>query len=779
VAVLFDLQGVQSRAHGERGIARYVGELAAAIARDHADRVSFLLNPDLPFPPTIEPLAGRARLARSDAAPPADASVLHVGSPFEDVSIERLWPAWAHRRGMRLAVTLYDLIPAVFPEIYLAEQPALRWYKGRLAFVRNADRILAISEATARDAVERLSVNPEKVVVVGAGVSEKFRPPRSHADAFTAVRAAVPELEPGYVLYTGGIEPRKNLDRLLSAYAALPEGLRVRHPLVVVCRVMPREREALKAQLRELGIAGRVWFPGFVADDALVTLYQACALFVFPSLYEGFGLPIAEAMACRAPVIAARTSSLTELVTEEAALFDPRSVRSIRETMERCLADEALRMRLGEHRLPDRYRWPRVAERTVAVYDELEHLRRRPRRRRLRIAYVSPLPPQRSGIAEYSFRLLAELVEHCDVDAFVDGAFEGAQAPPGVPIARVERFTRARRARGGYDGVIYALGNSEFHAQALALLRREPGVVLAHDVRLTGLYAWCAARRPDLEPRRFHDILQEMYGDRVPPEVVAHGWLDLEDADRLGVYMAREVIGRSERYLVHSHYAAQLARLDADPRDQEKIDTTSFAFPAPEGFQRDESSRGPIVATFGMVAEVKQITKIMEAFRHLSVHHPDAVLGIVGPFLAEGERERYVRQAAELDIGDRVRITGELDPARFRTWLNRCTVAVQLRSASNGESPASVADCLAAGAPTIVTSLGAAREFPDDCVVSVERAITPEALSDTISQLLADSRRRKALSAAGRAYAGERSFKKVAASLYEKAVLRRDISRAA
>jgi glycosyltransferase involved in cell wall biosynthesis len=255
-----------------------------------------------------------------------------------------------------------------------------RWYRARLQLIRRADRILAISQTTARDVLNLIGGRDEQVVTVGAAVSERFRPPSSREEAFAAATAAVSELDPGFVLYTGGIEPRKNLDRLLAAYAALPAEVRNRHGLVVVCRVSAAERQALARQVADLGVAGRVLFPGYVDEEALVHLYQSCALFVFPSLYEGFGFPIAEAIACGAPVIASRTPAATELVHDEEALFDPLEVEAISASMENGLLDEALRERLMR-RPVTRLTWSDVAQRTLAVYDELLRLppRARPR----------------------------------------------------------------------------------------------------------------------------------------------------------------------------------------------------------------------------------------------------------------------------------------------------------------------------------------------------------------------------------------------------------------
>jgi glycosyltransferase involved in cell wall biosynthesis len=761
--VLLDIQGTQSRAHSDRGIARYLRELAAALRQWHPGAVdAFLLNPDLPPPAAIEGLTATGRLCRVDAPGEADGGIYHVGSPFEHVSIDRLWPSYARRGSMKLVAIVYDLIPEVFSDVYLGDPLIRRWYRARLELIRQADKILAISQATANDVISRLRVSANSVAVIGGGVGDDFRPPTSREAAFAATREAVPGVESGYILYTGGIEPRKNVDRLLEAYAALPNDLRDAHQLVVVCRVLPDQRQRLDATLAKLGISDRVVFPGYVADSTLVALYQACSLFVFPSLYEGYGLPIAEAIACGAPVIAAGTSSLVELVAEEAQ-FDPRDTAAITAAIESALTDEVLRARL---RRLERPTWRGVADRTVEAYQTLEPAQPR-RRRRPRIAFVSPLPPQSSGVADASYRLLDELKRHIDIDAFVDGDRESTRAPSGIGVAAIGSFDRCERARGGYDEVVYALGNSEFHAETLALLKVRPGVVIAHDLRLSGLCAWIAHHRPDLEPRSFHEILQSMYTGRIPESLGREGWLDLDDADRYGIYMAREVLASSKRFLVHSKHAAQLARLEARPADVEKIGVIPFGVPSPEAVPHEKAGSQPLLATFGIATAAKQTEKVIEAFATVAEVDEETRFAVVGSFPDTRERAAALRLADELGIRDRIDFTGRIDQDAFHDWMSRTTIGVQLRSWSNGETSAAVTDCLARGIPTVVTGIGSAAELPDECVVKVEREIGARALGLELRALLGDPARRSHLADAAQGYARSNSFERTAEALYQ------------
>jgi len=410
MGALLDIQGVQNPVFGERGIARYLRELASALERDHPDAVSrYLLNPDLPAPAAVDSIPSW-RIGLNDRVDLADASVYHVGSPFEGAPIDRIWPAAASQAGLRLAVTLYDLIPEHFADAYLANPVARVRYRTRLATLRRADRFLAISEATAKDATELLDIPAERIRVVGAAPPGHFVRPPSREAAFATLAEQQPWLRPGYILCTGGVDYRKNVDRLLEAYAALPPGLRARHQLAIVCRVQPAEREALERRFDELGIAADARLAGYVPDDVLVLFYQAAGLVVYPSLYEGYGLPVAEALSCGAPVLTSRSSSLVELVEDDAALFDPTDPRSIREALERALTDDDVLARLSSLTLGKRHTWPEVARRTAATYEELEREGRRPTRRRRRIGHVS----RGAGTGRPGYCKLCELEDFAD-----------------------------------------------------------------------------------------------------------------------------------------------------------------------------------------------------------------------------------------------------------------------------------------------------------------------------------------------------------------------------
>ena len=780
-AVLVDIQAVQNPEYAERGVARHAAEFSRALCRARPDLVGgLLLNPDLPAPKGVDDLLATGLVRVATDRDWAACRLYHVIAPFElELGLERIWPAAAARRGARLVVTLHDLIPRVFPQHYHADPGLRRRYLAREEVVRAADRVLSVSRTTRREAIDRLGIDPHRIRVIGAGVGEAFRPPTATEAAWARAREGVERLQPGFLLSVGGADHRKNLHGLVAAYALLPQDLRTAHQLVIACRLGEEARARLHGLAAALGVGPRVLLTGYVDDATLVALYQAADLFVFPSLYEGYGLPVAEAMACGTPVVASSTSALGE-ITPGPGQFDPSTPTSIAAAIRRALTDPATAEALAAATRAPMPAWEAAAQRAGEVYDELLGGPPPASRRRLRVGFVTPLPPQRSGVAVYNGRLLEALAAGrpsggeppLEVDVFVDN-LEGhtppadVTAPPGMAVHPVRQRAAVEAARGGYDVWVYTIGNSEYHTGALGAARRRPGIVLAHDVAVAQLYAF-AAHHGVLGPgAAFAALLGRWYPERPDLEV----WPDplLVAPQRFAAFpvpMARELIAGSLAYLTTSRIAAGLARVDAlggpGPDGAERIGVLVHACRVlPPGVPEPGA---PLIASFGVVNDAKDTATLIEAFALLAPDHPGARLVFVGHG-SRADLEGVNRRAVAAGVGDAVVATGSVDGATWDRYLARATIAVQLRRATQGEFSGAVAEALAAGVPTIVTDVGAAGDLPDAAAVKVPAHAAPAVLAIAVGNLLDDPAALAARSAAARAWAATRTFPMVAAEL--------------
>jgi glycosyltransferase involved in cell wall biosynthesis len=775
-SVCLDVQGAQNSAHLDRGIPRFIVEHARALwCRNPATLHSVLVSPQRPLTGNLNWLLGSGLLGwatgdrRPTRQPRTTPSIYHVMSPFElERPLDELWPQWARSPSIRTVVTLYDLIPLIFDEHYLRDPVMRERYVTRARLVSHADRVLAISAATAADAVDRLEVDPCRVTVIDAGATTAFAAMyRSAEQAERMLTQRLKAVRPGFMLYVAGFEFRKNLERLIAAYALLPGAVRAAHQLVIACRLLPSETDLLRGWATAAGIVpDELVLTGYVTDEELGALYHACRLFVFASFYEGSGLPILEAMSCGAPVIASNTATGPEILGDLEGTFDPMDPTSIAECM-RAVVDSATALQTlteRSHKRVARYTWEHVAKRTIDGYEQTLH-GRRASVRRPRLAMVTPWPPEQSGVADYSFRLARALGRSVEVDVVVANPLSYAEPQEeGVSLIEAGSFAAALSIRQ-HDRVLYCMGNSSFHGHVYELLRRRPGALLAHDVRLTGFYGWFAGVEQPADPAgRLAERIRALYGPRIPESILALGSPSPDVQSALGIFMTREIQQYAEQVLVHSRFALDVLELDRGVADRDVPATiVPFGIPDARASARTVNAERPLVVSVGVVSEVKGLADLIASFGIVAQRLPRARLVIAGPG-DEAELERWRTTAREQAPGVPIEVAGHLAAGPFRELLDGADLAVQLRTVSNGEASAAVGDCLAAGLPTIVSSLGWAAQLPRGVVEQVPAGADPHLIAGRMLAILTNETLQRSLQEGAREYARAHSFQVVAES---------------
>lgn len=729
--LLLDLTVLQGSAHSERGTPRYAASHARALLGIPGAVRRLFLNPSAPPPRHLAPdLAGSPLLRWHTAGSLREAlaegpCAFHLLAPydFSDNAASRHIPA-----RVPVISTVFDLIPALLPDLY---PPHIRTvFDNRLALMKRSDLLLAISRSAARDAVRLLGVDPSRVAVIGTGVEEHFKPLRP-GEQVPAEPFAALGLDGPYLIAVLSGERRKNLHGLLDAMLLLPPEITSTFKLLVVGSFSDDDRKQHCDLPGAKRLGERMIFSGRISDEWLVALYQRAALNIYPSHYEGFGLPAAEAAACGCPTITSNTSSLPEVLGMPEATFDPASPAEMAALMTRVLADSAFRASLVERGLlaAREHTWARVAERTVdAVRGAADLLRvrtRLPAPRKPRIAFVGPLPPAATGIADYNERVCEELQRHCRLDVFLS---HGDSAPSG--LLRDSRCLSAASLGdlinpSSYDAILLTLGNSGHHRETLKVAERFPGWLWLHDVLQANLpYHHEFTRRV---PDRPGDPLE-------PPCRCA-----------LGVIVHSEDAGRLLRETVPAD--AQLPRVAVIP----------LAFPAPGPRAEGRTFHPPwIIAHFGIANAHKHEALLMEAFAALPCDGSRLVFA--GPVEA-AIRDELSELANRLGVRDRVLFTGRMPAAEYAGWLHRAHLAVQLRDRSHGESSAALRDAMAAGTP-VLTNMPCTEGWPAGVVARTAAKPAAVELRDAMLQAL-DSPGLARQSRAGLAFARENSMAEV------------------
>jgi len=351
------------------GDCTYWRGLVHALARlDSADEYIIYLEGNLPVPEL--PLSDHLK-------------VVAVRSPSW-----RVWSGWSfpralRRDGVRVAHVQYTIPPRMpcpvvtsihdvsfkrHPEFFRLKDRFILDLGVRRAAARAA-RILAISEHTKRELIELYGISGSRVSVVYPGVDEHFEP--MNRDGARALVRERHSIDSPFVLTLGVIQPRKNLSRLLEAIARLG-GIGRSQPKLVIVGKCGWMAEGLEARIRELGLEGDVVLTGYLPYEHLPALYNAADVFVYPSVYEGFGLPPLEAMACGTPVIVGNRSSLPEVVGEAGIMVDPYDPDAFADAIERTLASESLRAEMSARGLVQakKFSWDEMARRVAAIYQE-------------------------------------------------------------------------------------------------------------------------------------------------------------------------------------------------------------------------------------------------------------------------------------------------------------------------------------------------------------------------------------------------------------------------
>lgn len=408
--IVVDMQGAQTESRF-RGIGRYTLSFTQALIRNRGDHEVILALSGL-FPDSIQSIRDTfhdllpaenirvwhapgpvqevdvdnqerreaAELLREAFLASLEPDVIHISSLFEGFTDNAITSIGRLDTVTPVTVTLYDLIPLLNPDQYLRPNPAYGcYYERKIGSLSRAAACLAISDFARTEGLQHLSFTESGIVNMSTAIESDFHPLEIPPETANALKLKLGLTRP-FLLYAGSADERKNLPRLIQAFAALPSHLRATHQLLLVGKFDPVDLERLHHHTRCAGLSeSELIFASYVTDEELHQLYNLCQLFVFPSWHEGFGLPALEAMACGAPVVAANTSSLPEVIGREDALFDPFDVQSIANRISQVLESESFRAELRDYgqKQVKRFSWDRTAKTALSTFEALHEAAQR------------------------------------------------------------------------------------------------------------------------------------------------------------------------------------------------------------------------------------------------------------------------------------------------------------------------------------------------------------------------------------------------------------------
>jgi glycosyltransferase involved in cell wall biosynthesis len=361
--------GLDARKIQDFGIGTYVRNLVRALARVDAENRYVLL----------------VRPADKEALPPLPENFRTViesspvYSPRELVALS--WRLFRLRLDLyhathyvlpavvpsRVVVTIHDIIHLLYPEFLPSGLAFLYAQRMIHRSLTRGDRIIAVSQNTKNDLMEYFDVDGKKIQVVYNGVEERFRARLPEEEIDRQLAAA--GISRPYLLFVGNPKPHKNLDNVVQAYARARRMAQFDVPLVCVGAKSGADSK-IRQRAQYLGLADRVHLLGHVADELLPAIYQGATLFLYPTLYEGFGLPVVEAMASGVAVITSNTSALKEIAEGYAHLVDPLDVDGMAKAIANAMSDgdrRAALAKLGQRRAED-FRWEETAKKTLEIY---------------------------------------------------------------------------------------------------------------------------------------------------------------------------------------------------------------------------------------------------------------------------------------------------------------------------------------------------------------------------------------------------------------------------
>lgn len=706
--VYADLRCLQDPAFQRRGIGQHV----ASLLRARIENAKFAWTVIGLIDESLGPLPSEYAALVDEITLPSNASISGNRAIYIDCSPMTHDPRFSLRftsdASFVRAAIVYDFIPFDRPG-YLATQAGRTEYLLRLARLRNFNFYLPISNYSAGRLSEILGISRREICVTGAPVRNSLLMAQTGRQS-----ASSPYHRPDpYFFALGGGDRRKNIEAAVMAVGRLNET----RPNKIRLKLVGDYQSDYKSDL--LSLAGPLEGEGFldflsgVDDNTLADLYAGSIATIVPSHIEGFSLPIIEAPTCGAPVIASLCDAHLELIATIEATFGPDNHYALTAALERIVQDPAWRSQLltaqakvakdfHEDRVGTRF-WNALAERFTG-YGRGPGLKLK----KPKVAFLTPYPPEQTGVARYSQLTIEAAAQSLDVDLYTNAprpiagsCYQDAGPIRGAPFVR-----------GAYDAVVSIIGNSDFHIPIFEVFERLGGACILHDSRLTHIYLM------RLGPKRFLEFASTILGRPVTIGEVEI-WVNDKDLPSLFVEpiieRARPLIVHTREYqrLLQERHGVKAEVIPCCPTMQFSDEEVSSAARTSTRQSLGISPNTFLISSFGFIAKVKGFEACIQATGLLRGWNVPAELHFVG--CARDEGPEVDRIASECGVAEHIHWTQDfVDEKTYRQYLVASDAAIQLRGYGFGQYSAALGDCISAALPSIASiDLAASCEAPE------------------------------------------------------------------
>lgn len=668
--------------------------------------------------------------------------VFYMTSPFDGL-LQVYKKEWF--TGVKVVATVYDIIPYLFKKHYFRDSCSYKLYMRFIEQLRWADKLLVISQSVKDDLVNALHFDPLKIDCIWGAASPCFQTIDISQSDWNHMEQLF-HIHPGFIMCTGGDDERKNIGGLIEAYAQVPEEVRRGHQLVIVCKLSPASVDKYRKLAEKHHVGNELVLTNFVTDEDLLKLYNMAYLVAFPSKYEGFGLPVAEAFACGAPVLTSNNSSLVQIAGDAAYLVDPFSIESISKGLTKALADKDIdRMRQKGFEQVKKFQWNQVAKSTIESIESLRGAKdispvSSKSLKKPKLAFFTPLPPKQSGISDYSVDIINEISTYFDIDVFIDDGYTpDCLLPDNVKVANHHTFDPSR-----YKYVIYQYGNSEYHFYMNSYIRKYPGIVVLHDANIHGALAY-KALNVDKNFEEYKTGLLEDYDERKIAGYLKGIQNGVRNIDEVNMPANGYIVNHAKKIIVHSNDIKEDLLKKHIKRNVKVIRSYARISPLPNVRSSKKLMDIPedviLIMAFGYAQETKRTIPILHAFRHLLGKKMDfpVKLVFVGKLVSELE-DQFFSYIKQNNLQNDVRVTGYVDLNKFKNYLDASDICLNLRYPYHGETSGSLMRILADGKCVVVNRIGSFDEIPDDACIKLPNVadMTEQEEIDAITSALED-----------------------------------------